>query len=212
MIKARTLPASASLLLLLAALAAAQKSAAPARDYFPLRVGDSWTYRNDEDESEFTVKVLGEEKQPDGGVVYHVERLAGARIHSWYARTPGWVLLLREANPEQEGITVKHEPARQFLKNPLVAGTKWTWKGKGITGTDVLEINNVAGPEVVTTPAGRFRAVKVVSKVTDGDAAVTRTNWYAPGVGLVKTLTETPTLRYGWQLADYSFKNKNPKR
>ncbi|HYG79652.1 MAG TPA: hypothetical protein VD861_04655 [Pyrinomonadaceae bacterium] len=212
MIKARTLLASASLLLLLAALAVAQKSAAPARDYFPLRVGDSWTYRNDEDESEFTVKVLGEEKQSDGQAVYQVERLAGGRIHSWYARTPGWVLVLREANPEQEGIAVKHEPARQFLKNPLVAGAKWTWRGKGMTGADVLEINNVAGPEVVTTPAGRFRAMKVVSRVTDGDAAVTRTTWYAPGVGLVKTLTETPTLRYGWQLSDYSFKNKKPKR
>ena len=212
MIKARTLLAAATLLLLSAAVGLAQKSAVVAGDYFPLRVGDSWTYRNDEDESEFTVKVLGEEKQAGGSVVYQVEKLAGVRIHSWYAKTPGWVLVLREANPEQEGIEVKHEPPRQFLKNPLTAGEKWRWSGKGMTGNDVLEINTVAGPEVVTTPAGRFRAMKVVSRVTDGDAAVTRTTWYAPGVGLVKTLTETPTLQYGSQLADYSFKKKSPRR
>ncbi|HEY0379505.1 MAG TPA: hypothetical protein VGC87_21485 [Pyrinomonadaceae bacterium] len=211
MMKARTLLASASLLLLLAASGVAQKSAAPARDYFPLRAGDSWTYRNDEDESEFTVKVLGEERQADGTVVYQVEHLVGIRIHAWYAKTPGWVLMLREANPEQEGMEVKHEPARKFLKSPLVAGAKWTWKGKGMTGQDILTISTVAGPEVVTTPAGRFRAMKVVSKVTDGDAAVTRTTWYAPGVGLVKTLTETPTLRYGSELVDYSFKKKGPR-
>jgi hypothetical protein len=212
MIKARTLLAAAALLLLPAAPCLAQKSAPPAGDYFPLRVGDSWTYRNDEDESEFTVKVLGEEKQADGGVVYQVEKLAGVRIHSWYAKTPEWVLVLREANPEQEGMSVKHEPARQLLKNPLVAGAKWRWKGKGMTGDDVLEINTVAGPEFVTTPAGRFRAMKIVSKVTEGDAAVTRTTWYAPGVGLVKTRTETPSLQYGAELADYSFKKKSARR
>jgi hypothetical protein len=212
MIKARRPLAAAALLLLLAAVGLAQKSATPSGDYFPLRVGDSWTYRNDEDESEFTVKVLGEEKQADGRVVYQVEKLAGARIHSWYAKTPGWVLVLREANPEQEGISVKHEPARQFLKNPLAAGAKWTWKGKGMTGDDMLEINTVVGPESVTTPAGRFRAMKVTSKVTEGDAAVTRTTWYAPGVGLVKTLTETPALKYGSELKDYSFRKKSPRR
>lgn len=212
MIKARSVLASASLLLLLTTLCVAQKAGAPARDYFPLKVGDSWTYRNDEDESEYTIKVLSEEKQADGTFVYQVERLIGARFLIWYAKPQGWVLVRGEANSEQEGTEVKHEPARQFLKNPLVAGAKWTWKGKGMTGTDVLEINTVEGLQLVTTPAGRFRAMKVVSKVTDGDAAVTRTTWYAPGVGLVKTLTETPTLKYGSQLADYSFKKKNPQR
>ncbi len=212
MIKARAVLASVSLLLLVATLGVAQKAGAPAQDYFPLKVGDSWTYRNDEDESEFTVKVLGEEKQPDGTFVYQVERLVGLRLHIWYAKPQGWVLVQREANPEQEGVEVKHEPARQFLKNPLVAGAKWRWSGKGMTGTDVLEINTVEGPQVVTTPAGRFRAMKVVSKVTEGDAAVTKAYWYAPGVGLVKSLTKTPTLEYGFQLVDYSFRKKSPQR
>lgn len=212
MVKARTVLALALLLPLLATLAAAQQAVVPARDYFPLRVGDAWTYRNDEDDSEFTVKVLGEEKQPDGTNVYQVEKLAGARIYAWYAKSAGWVLLRREAYAEQEGVGVTHEPARQFLKNPLTAGAKWTWQGKSATGMDVIEINEVAGPQVVLTPAGRFRAMKVVSRVMEGDSAVTRTSWYAPGVGLVKTLTETPTLRYGSQLADYSFKNKGPRK
>ncbi len=213
MIKARTILASALLLPLLAALAVAQKAGAPApRDYFPLRVGDSWTYRNDEDDSEFTVKVIGEEKQADGTVVYQVEKMVGTRIHYWYTKAPAWVLMRREAYADQEGMSVTHEPARQYLKNPLAAGAKWTWNGKGVTGMDVSDINEVEGPQVVVTPAGRFRAMKVVSRVNDGDAAVTRTNWYAPGVGLVKTLTETPTIKYGAQLADYSFKNKSPRK
>src|ERR1044071_2182295 len=114
----------------------------------------------------------------------------------------------REAYADQEGVGVTHEPARQYLKSPLTVGAKWTWKGKSATGADVTEINEVVGPEMVTTPAGRFRAMKVVSRVREGDAGVTRTTWYAPGVGLVKTLTEAPPLKYGAQLADYSFKSK----
>ena len=212
MMKARTVLASALLLPLLAALAVAQKSGAPARDYFPLRVGDSWTYRNDEDDSEFTVKVIGEEKQADGTILFQVEKMVGTRIHYWYTKAPGWVLMRREAYADQEGQSVAHEPARQYLKSPLAAGAKWTWKGKGATGMDVLEINVVEGPQVVTTPAGRFRAMKVVSRVREGDASVTRTNWYAPGVGLVKTLTEAPPLKYGAQLVDYSFKKGGARR
>ena len=213
MIKARKILAAILLLTLLATAAAAQKRAAAAeRDYFPLRVGDSWTYRNDEDDSEFTVKVLGEEKQADGTVLYQVEKLVGGRIHSWYAKAPGWVLMRREAYAEQEGVAVTYEPARQYLKNPLAAGAKWTWTGKSATGMDVLEINVVEGPQVVTTPAGRFRAIKVVTRLREGDSAVTRTNWYAPGVGLVKTQTVTPSLKYGAQLADYSFKKSGARR
>ncbi len=210
MMKARTILKAILLTMLLAASASAQRPAVALRDYFPLRVGDSWTYRNDEDDSEFTVKVVGEEKQADGTTLYQVEKMVGTRIHSWYSKSPGWVLMRREAYAEQEGMSVTHEPARQYLKNPLAAGGKWTWKGKGVTGMDVLEITVVEGPQVVTTPAGRFRAMKVVSRIKEGDAAVTRTNWYAPGVGLVKTQTDAPPLKYGAQLVGYSFKNQKP--
>ena len=213
MIKARTIFAAIPLLTLLAAAAMAQEPRAAAqRDYLQLRVGDSWSYRNDANESEYTVKVIGEEKQADGTVLYQVERSAGGRVHYWYAKAADRVLMRREANPDQEGVGVTHEPARQFLKNPLAAGAKWTWTGKSATGMDVTEINVVEGPQVVVTPAGRFRAMKVVSRVREGDSGVTRTSWYAPGVGLVKTQTETPTLKYGSQLADYSFKNKSPRK
>ncbi|HKQ53718.1 MAG TPA: hypothetical protein VJT74_15185 [Pyrinomonadaceae bacterium] len=213
MIKARTIISAILLIILPAAAATAQKkriTQAASRDSFPLRVGDSWTYRNDEDDSEYTVKVIDEEKQADGTIVYQVEKQVGTRIHYWYTKAPGWVLMRREAYADEEGMGVTHEPARQYLKNPLTVGAKWTWNGKSAMGMDVTEINEVAGTEVVTTPAGRFRAVKVVSRVREGDASVARTNWYAPGVGLVKTLTEAPSLKYGAQLADYSFKSKSP--
>jgi hypothetical protein len=191
---------------------AAQKTKAPARDYFPMRVGDSWTYRNDEGDSEFTVKVLKEEKQPDGSVRYLLEKQAGIQIQSWYSKVDGWVLMHGESYVGQEGVQAKYEPARRFLKNPLVAGAEWNWKGKSVTYTDVIESNGVTGPEVVKVPAGTFKAMKIVSKVADADAAMTKTSWYAEGVGLIKSTSEGRGIKYGWQLADYSFKTTKPKK
>lgn len=197
---------------ILATNVAAQKSRAPARDYFPLRVGDSWTYRNSEGDSEFTVKVLSAEKQGDDTMRYLVEKHAGAQIHSWYSKLDGWVLMLEEAYVGQEGMKIKYEPARQYLKNPLVVNTKWSWKGKGIVGVDVAESHQVVGAEMVKVPAGRFRAMKIVSKVSDGGAAMTKTFWYADGVGLIKSQTEAGAIKYGSELVDYSFKKKSPKK
>ena len=145
--------------------AAAEKSKPAAGDYFPLRVGDSWTYRNASGDGEYSLKVLSEEKQPDGSTRYLVEMLSGVKIHSWFSRTHRWVLMHGERYPEHEGLEVKYEPARQYLQNPLVAGSKWGWKGKDYTQTERSENNQVVGFEKVTVPAGKFRAMKVVSQI-----------------------------------------------
>lgn len=187
--------------------AAAQKSKAPAPDYFPLRVGDSWTYRNTSDGSQFSLKVVSEEKQGDGTIRYQVEKLAGVRILTWFSKVSGWVLMHLESYPEHEGLQAVYEPPKQYLKNPLVASAEWTWKGKDQTLTDVDESNKVLGFEKVSVPAGKFRAMKVVSRV-GGGVQMTRTYWYAEGVGLVKSTTEGRGLTYGSELADYSFKKK----
>lgn len=209
--KFRLIWSLAFLLIVLTMSVAAQKRRAPVRDYFPLRVGDSWMYRNELGDAEYTVKVLSEEKQADGTIIYLVEKQVGIAIHAWYSKPVGLVLMHREAYPGQEGLNVRHEPAKQFLKNPLVAGTKWFWKGKGLTGMNVAENYQVIGPEVVKVTAGTFRAMKIVSKVSDGAALMTKTYWYADGVGLVKTLTESFQLRNEWELVSYSFKKASSR-
>jgi hypothetical protein len=48
--------------------------------------------------------------------------------------------------------------------------------------------------------------MKVVSEITGAATPMTRTSWYADGVGLVKTTTEGGQIKYGSELTDYSFK------
>ena len=197
--------------LAVAAHAPAQKSKQPRADFFPLRTGDSWTYRNTADDSRYTLKVLSEEKQEDGSTRYLVEMLAGVQIHKSFSKPGGWVLLHGERYPEHEGLEAKYEPAKQFLQNPLVPGFKWRWQGKDQTQTEVGENNKVVKFENVIVPAGKFRAMKLVSEVSGGPRLMIRTSWYANGVGLVKTVTEAGQIKYGSELVDYSFKKPDKK-
>ena len=179
-------------------------------DYFPLLVGDSWTYRNTE-EGGYTLKVLSEEPHEGGQVRYVVELLSGVKINDVYSKTAGWVLFHAEKFPEHEGLEATYEPPKQYLPNPLVAGQKWEWTGKDPTQVEHHESSRVVGFENVRVAAGKFRAMKVVSEITGGGAPLTRTNWYAAGVGLVKSATVAGQLKYGSELADYSFKKKPAK-
>ena len=198
-------------LLLVATNIPAQKPTPAAADFFPLRVNDSWTYRNTSDDSRFTLKVLSEEKQGDGSSRYLVEMLAGVKVHRFFSKPEGWVLLHFEQYPEHPGLEVKYEPPKQYLQNPLVAGFKWQWNGKDYTQQEFAEDNKVAGFETVTVRAGKFRAIKLVSLVTGASSPMTRTYWYADGVGLIKTTTEAKTMKYGSELVDYSFKKAAKK-
>jgi hypothetical protein len=40
---------------------------------------------------------------------------------------------------------------------------------------------------------------------------MTKTYWYADGVGLVKSMTDSGQIKYGWELVAYSFKKDKKK-
>jgi hypothetical protein len=205
---ARILSIGGAALLALAPEAFGQKSKGKqAGDYFPLQVGYSWTYRNNE-EGGYTLKVLSEEPREGGPVRYVVELLSGVKILKTYSKTPGWVLYHGDNYPEHEGLQATYDPPRQYLANPLAVGKKWGGSGKDPTQVEYRESSRVVSTETVTVAAGKFRAMKVVTEVTSGAAAKTRTDWYADGVGLVKSATQAGPYKYGSELTDYSFKKK----
>src|SRR3954469_8418957 len=200
----------AALLLVSAALAETPKPTKPAADYFPLRVGDSWTYRNNE-EGGYTLKVISEERQESSPTRYVVDLDAGVKILQTFSKVEGWVLFHSENYLEHEGLQATYAPPKQYLPNPLIVGREWRWTGKDPTQVEHQESSRVVAVEEVTVPAGKFRAMKVVTEITGGGAGKTRISWYADGVGLIKTTTEGGQLKYGSELTDYSFKKKPSK-
>jgi len=172
-------------------------SSTGSKDYFPLSVGDSWKYRSttaDGKQSEFTIKVLNEEKA-SGETLYLVETVSTFQpIHDWYSKPSGWVLMHRQEYVKT-GNKAEYHPTKQFLKNPLTSGDSWKWKGTGMMGLQIDESNEVSGPETVSVAGGTFEAMKVMTKVVQGGAPVTKTYWYAPGVGLVKSMTDTGSVK-----------------
>ena len=200
----------AAIVLASVALASAVPAAKPnpTADFFPLRVGDSWTYRNSESGG-YTCKVLSEEPQEGGPPRYLVELRSEVVILNTFSKAGDWVLFHSESYPEHEGLKATYDPPKQYLPNPLVAGKKWEWSGKDPTQMDRHESSQVVGFEDVTVTAGTFRAMKVVSEVSGGSIPMTKTYWYAEGVGLVKTTTQGGEIKYGSELTDYSFKKKS---
>lgn len=189
--------------------ATAQKSKPAAADYFPLRVGDSWTYRSTNGGTDYKRKVLSEEKQVDGTTRFLMETSMGTRIQTLFSKVNGWVLMHTERYLDQERPEVEYKPAKQYLANPLITGSKWQWDGKDPTQPEREEINEVVGFEKITVPAGQFRAMKVVNHAPGTSPGMTEICWYADGVGLVKSATEGGQTKHVWELVDYSFKKRD---
>src|ERR1044072_3113723 len=105
-------------------------SSSGSKDYFPLQVGNSWKYRSttaDGKQSEFSIKVLSEEKEA-GNTLYLVETVSTFQpIHDWYSKPDGWVLMHRQEYVKA-GQKAEYQPTKQFLKNPLTSGDSWSWK------------------------------------------------------------------------------------
>jgi hypothetical protein len=174
-------------------------------------VGDWWTYQSKATTgvSEFTIKVVRDEKQADGSVLHVCETSMpnGMVFNEWYSKPSGWVVWHKEHFPKNNA-TVNFQPLRQLLKNPPGANDSWRWAGKGNFSVDIDETSTVAGAEEVVVPAGRFKAVKVVTNMTQGGTRVTKTYWYANWIGLVKAMTDTGSVQSTTELVDYSFRKR----
>jgi hypothetical protein len=138
--------------------------AAPA-DYFPLAVGNTWTFLDRSPQqlepTRRTVRIV--KRDADG---YFVDDQRGA---------------LR-ADPD-----CLHDRARRLLCRPIAPGSAWS-SVVDVSATERYEIAGV--DETVTVPAGTFRGcVRVRSQLHAGKMDQVAELTYAPGVGPVRLET-----------------------
>jgi hypothetical protein len=154
--------------------------------YYPTAVGTKWVY--DQNGREMTWEVSAAEARAGETLVTITQTITGGEpeaIVKTSVSARGVYKL--EVGP------FKIDPVCE-LRFPVKAGDTWpvhvpSQKGglQGWTGT--VTVGDV---EEIEVPAGKFRAVRVDVVMTGEGGRVLaeprrHTNWYAPGVGLVKT-------------------------
>ncbi|HEX3043636.1 MAG TPA: hypothetical protein VHY08_02700 [Bacillota bacterium] len=158
-------------------VSAAETVVAP--NYFPLAVGDEWTYLRTSQviNEKLFVNVTGK-MQPTGStlVFYQLNNYNG-QAH-WVQQT-------------NTGMVYEYPNYEWYFLNAEV-GKPWTMhintKIPGvIIGSDGAILTVVSRNEVVKVPAGIFTTVHIRFQTRVMDAGITD-EWFAPGVGLVKRM------------------------
>jgi hypothetical protein len=161
----------------------------PETPYFPLKIGDTCTYR--EGENKVTEKVVKFE-EVNKQICAHVE----VRFSADNSTSHIFVAVKADGVYHYGGRGVKFEPPQLLLKLPPKKGDTWkyerTGRGKSITTYTSSEVEKlkVGGKE--------YEKVVVVSEETRSDNGIklgTGTTYYAKGIGVIKmvfSLSEGP--------------------
>jgi len=150
---------------------------APDPSYYPLHVGDTWTYSLGG--TRFEMKVVRHERFA-GTTCARVEMQLDGRTMSHEH------VAVRDGGVYRFGFEgAQADPPVLFLKLPARPGQEWKVNSKAgketITGTW-----KIGGEEAVTVPAGTFQALPVTGKFNANGAEVEATTYFVRGVGMVK--------------------------
>lgn len=196
------------------ASAASEAEALVGVSYFPLEEGRRWHYRvqfriepaeggdsdaGPEDSSEgdhyLDVYVAGVVTVGDKQAVALEWKLDQALAQRSYFRFEDGVLLcLKRLQGSAEHVKeFTLSPPQRFLPAEPTVGQEWTWTGKSGPGAGTQRFK-VLRAEELRLPIGTFQTLVVESEFTgEDDSRGKTTRWLAPGVGIVKEVSEVRT-------------------
>jgi hypothetical protein len=148
--------------------------------YYPIKSGTKWTYRTGG--KTFVVKIESVETK-NGATVINIVTEEANGISNSYEK-----LLLSEKGVFRiSSLGEKVEPPMCLLKLPAKPGMEWEADAGGLV---VKETHKLFGPEEIEVPAGKYKAIRVESKViyANLDEPLRYTDWYVPGVGCIKSV------------------------
>lgn len=153
----------------------------PANPYYPMVAGASWEYE---------IQVPGR----TSGVVEQVAIATdtkGGRLLTVTRTYQGDTIDLEKVEVSNRGVCRlwvagrKLDDPEWMVKTPFKAGDTWTFT---TNGPIPLKLSyTVCGEEDVEVPAGKYKAIRV-DRAADGHPNFAASLWYAPGVGLIKSV------------------------
>jgi len=166
--------------------------AEPDETYYPLKPGARWEYQIASDQGAAKTLVITNLPPRDLNGKTVIPRkwdLGGKVFYQFMGKDEGGIYRFAEQDTEK-GPPTMVTPREYDLKYPLTEGTTWDITAP-LGGAKVpvnLTIESVT--EKVTVPAGTYKNCVKVRQAGEekGKAAVTAYEWYAPQVGVVKSL------------------------
>ncbi len=148
-------------------------------EYFPLKVGTTWEYKAGG--QTITVRVAKHEK---------IDNVPCALLETV---VNGNVITTEHISADKDGVYrhslggQKAEPAVKFVKLPIKKGESWKVESK-LMGQE-LKANFKEGEDQVKVPAGTYKNALTVSGDMEAmGQKMDLTQWYAKGIGMVKTV------------------------
>lgn len=162
----------------------------PKADYFPLAVGDRWTYRMSPGTKVYDAQVTAT-REIRGVKTY---AMAVESTYTFLAAQPDGVYDYGQGDPDDPQNAVVFSPPQLVYKLPFQVGDEWDTPVLAEPTEKNSETVYVSGQvddiETVTVPAETFRDCVKVTVDDPRDAPADRTDlWFAPNVGIVKTTT-----------------------
>ena len=151
-------------------------------DFLTFKEGAVWTYVAGGTEGK--IKVTGREKIGDVETfVLTTEAAEGvATEREFFAIDATGLRLYRQSTGDKN---TDYAPPLVRLKLPPAKGDTWEWKGEiGKEKASATYVNE--GEEEIKVPAGTYKTWKITVSGEHGSAKHKGTNWYAPGVGIVR--------------------------
>jgi hypothetical protein len=181
---------------------------APVKPDFGLEKGNVWVYSQKSDGNESTIKKSGTgfvkvgERQ---ALEIKCEYSGGYVGYDYLGQDERGLLSYFNSQMQGPGVDVGTPPV-VLVQLPFNKGLTWSWiqpfRGQtagDVTAADIDRMKSfesaiiVSDSEEVKVAAGTFKAIHVrTTSQRDGEPATVRDAWYAPRVGLVKSVTVTP--------------------
>ncbi len=178
-----------ALVLLATALAGAQDKAGNlAANYYPLQVGNQWTFKvTIEDKSNTAVSRIAKIETIDKLPLARLEASVNGNVRATEHLMQTEQGIFRYRNNDKE-IT----PPICLLKYPVKDKAKW--EGEIKLGNEKGKYLCETKEESVETPAGKYKAVKVSLRLESKGQNVATSYWFVKDIGIVKQTVEAAGL------------------
>jgi hypothetical protein len=177
--------------------------ASPCDDLFPLKVGNTWTYKVTDQKGK-TSQLKCTVAVPSGGNVGKtLFRLSAGDTVKVYTKRDGKTFLESIEFPGKPAENVEFTPAKLVIDTNIRTDNLWKWNGKRSKGNSENDHWQVFPNEKVKVPAGDFDCVRVGGLSVHDGLMVYQTCWYAKNVGVVKSVDVQGSAKTSRELIKY---------